>query len=197
MRLVCPRCWNDIEEVVNTASGKVRCPSCHAIVEPEAGAEAEDGEIVVVDAGDETPPQPEAAAAAPDKKKTLRKRRYYIVRPSSLFVLVCLAYLVIALLLVLVLFALEQTAGLIGLGLLTLGIILLYVGYALPRWRFERLQPVEGKSRDDILRILGAPNGYNDLGDGHFLLEWITPGCHIALLFHKSRCIEVRQIYFA
>ena len=88
-------------------------------------------------------------------------------------------------------------AALIVAMLLTLIVpwILRAPGRAL-RKRFVSLGSLKGRTRKEIVRIVGQPNTETRLPDGRTLLQWRATGYHIALVFEKNgRCFGVTHEY--
>jgi hypothetical protein len=54
--------------------------------------------------------------------------------------------------------------------------------------RFGQLGVLKGRSRDEIVRVAGAPSHRNKLGANRELLEWRRVGFHIALTFTDGVC---------
>ena len=50
--------------------------------------------------------------------------------------------------------------------------------------RFRGLGRIAGKTRRDIVRAVGPPNSISSLAGGKALLQWLSPGYHIALRFN-------------
>jgi hypothetical protein len=54
--------------------------------------------------------------------------------------------------------------------------------------RFNRLGTVEGRSLDEIVKLVGAPNHHTRLPSGREILEWRRVGFHRALSFNNGVC---------
>ena len=50
--------------------------------------------------------------------------------------------------------------------------------------KFRGLGRIAGRTRGDIVRAVGPPNSFSSLAGGKILLQWISPGYHIALRFN-------------
>lgn len=60
------------------------------------------------------------------------------------------------------------------------------------RKRFVSLHTLKGKSRKEIVNIVGPPATETPLPDGRTLLQWRATGYHIALVFEQNgRCFGV------
>jgi hypothetical protein len=58
--------------------------------------------------------------------------------------------------------------------------------------RFVALGTLKGRTRKEIVKVVGEPTSETTLPDGRTLLEWRATGYHIALLFEKNgRCFGV------
>ncbi len=58
--------------------------------------------------------------------------------------------------------------------------------------RFVTLGTLKGKSRKEIVKVVGEPASETVLPDGRTLLQWRATGYHIALVFEKNgRCFGV------
>lgn len=49
--------------------------------------------------------------------------------------------------------------------------------------KFESLGDMTGKTKDEIIAVVGAPTTVSELPDGKTLLQWQATGCHMALRF--------------
>ena len=49
--------------------------------------------------------------------------------------------------------------------------------------KFESLGDMTGKTKDEIIAVVGPPTSVSELPDGKTLLQWQTTGCHMALRF--------------
>lgn len=54
--------------------------------------------------------------------------------------------------------------------------------------KFIDLGTLSGRSKDEIVESVGAPNAFSSLADGKALLQWQKPGYHIALIFDGDIC---------
>jgi hypothetical protein len=64
------------------------------------------------------------------------------------------------------------------------------------RKRFISLGSLKGKTRKEIVKVVGAPSQETPLPDGRTLLQWRATGYHIALVFEKNdRCFGVTHEY--
>jgi len=50
---------------------------------------------------------------------------------------------------------------------------------------FHRLGDMTGKSKSDIIQVVGAPSSISYMGHSH-LLQWQARGYHVALLFNEE-----------
>lgn len=57
--------------------------------------------------------------------------------------------------------------------------------------KFESLGQLPGKTREEIIAVVGPPNSMSAAGDGKTLLQWMTPDYHVALLFEGEACLDV------
>ncbi len=181
MRYVCPTCWSDFEEILKTESGMMRCPDCHDLVTPEPVGKAR-------------------------KKRKQRARGYWSNRsrisqgvrnlaaqsPSGLSIGALLFLVLLPLL-----GSFGRTIAIVIACLVLFGALILVFSRPGKRIRFARLQPVEGKSKSQIVRILGEPNGYTDLGSERYLLEWVSLDSHIVLVFRGENCERIEHLFFA
>jgi hypothetical protein len=56
------------------------------------------------------------------------------------------------------------------------------------RTQFQCLGRLEGRTKDEIIRVVGQPSGSWTVGEGKTLLQWMTMGYHVALRFDGDRC---------
>lgn len=56
--------------------------------------------------------------------------------------------------------------------------------------RFERLQPLVGKSKSAIIEVVGEPTSMTHLAGRKTLLQWHSEGFHIALQFDEKDLCE-------
>ena len=85
--------------------------------------------------------------------------------------------------------------------LTTIGGIVLYIiihlivqapGAALHK-QFEKLGNLQGKSLDEIIAACGKPQSISPV-EGGKLYQWISSGCHMALLFDEdNKCLGITQ----
>lgn len=85
--------------------------------------------------------------------------------------------------------------------LTTIGGIVLYIiihlivqapGAALHK-QFEKLGNLQGKSLDEIIAACGKPQSISPV-EGGTLYQWISSGCHMALLFDEdNKCLGITQ----
>jgi hypothetical protein len=54
--------------------------------------------------------------------------------------------------------------------------------------KFVRLGTLAGKSKDEIIEVVGLPQARSAVQDGKELLQWQATGYHIALLFKDDIC---------
>lgn len=52
--------------------------------------------------------------------------------------------------------------------------------------RFLSLGDMTGMTRDQIVAVVGTPSSISAAAKGNVLLQWITTGCHMALLFGRD-----------
>jgi hypothetical protein len=57
--------------------------------------------------------------------------------------------------------------------------------------KFGNLGQLPGKTKEEIIAVVGPPNSISAAGDGKSLLQWITPGYHVALLFEGEACLGI------
>lgn len=91
--------------------------------------------------------------------------------------------------------------GLVASGVVGL-IILLYWIYTVVastkiKRKFAKLKPLEGRSIDEILRIVGQPGSRTSLSEGCELLQWSESGYHIAVRFTGGRCDKIAHEFSA
>jgi hypothetical protein len=64
------------------------------------------------------------------------------------------------------------------------------------RKRFVSLGSLKGRTRKEIVKVVGPPSTETPLPDGRTLLQWRATGYHIALVFEKNgRCFGVTHEY--
>lgn len=63
-------------------------------------------------------------------------------------------------------------------------------GYALAR-KFAKAGPLAGKTKTEIIALVGPPNAVSVMPQGKTLNQWLRPGYHIALLFEGEICESV------
>lgn len=56
--------------------------------------------------------------------------------------------------------------------------------------RLRRINPVQGKTKSEIIAAIGNPNGITAQEGGKTLLQWMIPGYHVALLFDANDICE-------
>lgn len=54
-----------------------------------------------------------------------------------------------------------------------------------------------GRTKDEIILAVGAPNSFSCAAEGKELLQWLRPGYHIALLFKDGICEGATHEYKA
>lgn len=54
--------------------------------------------------------------------------------------------------------------------------------------KFVGMGTLSGKSKNQIIAVVGAPNSISALPDGKSLLQWMATGYHIALIFNGDIC---------
>ena len=54
--------------------------------------------------------------------------------------------------------------------------------------KFIGLGTLAGKSKEEIISVVGAPNSISLLPDDKTLLQWMATGYHIALIFNDDIC---------
>jgi hypothetical protein len=54
--------------------------------------------------------------------------------------------------------------------------------------RFRRLGTTEGRTLDEIVKLVGPPNHHTKLAEGREILEWRRVGFHRALSFSNGVC---------
>jgi hypothetical protein len=57
--------------------------------------------------------------------------------------------------------------------------------------KFGSLGQLPGKTREEIIAVVGPPNSVSAAGDGKTLLQWMAPGYHVALLFEGEACLGI------
>jgi hypothetical protein len=62
--------------------------------------------------------------------------------------------------------------------------------------RFQRANPLRGKTRGQIIALVGNPNSVSTYDNGKTLLQWIQSGYHIALIFDANGVCEGVQHEF-
>lgn len=70
--------------------------------------------------------------------------------------------------------------------------IIFAFGYALQaqgaQSKFKNLGVIKGRTKAEILQAVGPPNSVSAMAHGGEILQWITPGYHIALIFTNDIC---------
>lgn len=92
-----------------------------------------------------------------------------------------------------------------GFGLLMIAIVALpllwAVGAAMSatsvQKKFADLGTLTGKTKAEILAVVGQPNSVSSVGDGKTLLQWQATGYHIALMFTGEICDGVTHEHSA
>lgn len=54
--------------------------------------------------------------------------------------------------------------------------------------KFVNMGTLTGKSKNEIISIVGSPNSISALPDGKAVLQWMATGYHIALIFNDDIC---------
>lgn len=54
--------------------------------------------------------------------------------------------------------------------------------------KFVNMGTLTGKSKNEIISIVGSPNSISALPDGKVVLQWMATGYHIALIFNDDIC---------
>jgi hypothetical protein len=54
--------------------------------------------------------------------------------------------------------------------------------------KFVGLGTLKGRTKDEIISVVGPPNSISAAANGKTLYQWIATGYHIALLFDGSTC---------
>jgi len=49
--------------------------------------------------------------------------------------------------------------------------------------KFVSMSVLKGKTKEDIIKVVGPPNAVSATPDGGQLLQWMATGYHIALIF--------------
>lgn len=57
--------------------------------------------------------------------------------------------------------------------------------------KFVGMGTLAGKSKEEIIAVVGMPNSISALPDGQVILQWMTTGYHIALIFNGEVCAGV------
>lgn len=63
--------------------------------------------------------------------------------------------------------------------------------------KFVELGTLKGRTKDEILTMVGLPGSFSSIGEGRELLQWQSPGYHIALLFTNGICDGVSHEHSA
>lgn len=61
------------------------------------------------------------------------------------------------------------------------------------RNNFISLGILTGKTKAEIINIVGQPNAISSLPEGKILLQWLASGYHISLIFNGEFCEGVAQ----
>lgn len=61
--------------------------------------------------------------------------------------------------------------------------------------RFVALNPIKGKTKDEIIAQVGPPTSISALAGGQSLLQWQATGCHMALVFTGDTCEGISHQY--
>lgn len=64
-------------------------------------------------------------------------------------------------------------------------------------YKFTRLGTLRGKTKAEIIEVVGPPNAISVAGEGKQLLQWQATGCHMALLFEGDVCLGITHEYLA
>lgn len=54
--------------------------------------------------------------------------------------------------------------------------------------KFAAAGTLAGKTKTEIIELVGPPNGFTGLADGKTLCQWMATGYHIALRFNGEVC---------
>ena len=57
--------------------------------------------------------------------------------------------------------------------------------------RFGSLGQLPGKTKEEIIAVVGPPNSISAAPGGKTLLQWMAPGYHVALLFEGDACLGI------
>jgi hypothetical protein len=60
--------------------------------------------------------------------------------------------------------------------------------------KFVSLGNLQGKSKTQIISVVGLPNSISDMGNGETLCQWIVIGYHVSLLFSGGICKTVTHV---
>ena len=63
--------------------------------------------------------------------------------------------------------------------------------------RFVALGELKGKTKDQIVAVVGPPNSVSVAGEGKTVCQWMATGYHIALLFDGDTCEGVTHEFRA
>jgi hypothetical protein len=54
--------------------------------------------------------------------------------------------------------------------------------------KFVSLGTLSGRTKDEVVAVVGAPSSISAIGEGQTLLQWQATGCHMALRFTGEIC---------
>ena len=54
--------------------------------------------------------------------------------------------------------------------------------------KFVGMGTLVGKSKNEIISVVGSPNSISAISDGKVVLQWMATGYHIALIFNDEIC---------
>lgn len=57
--------------------------------------------------------------------------------------------------------------------------------------RFGSLGELPGKTKEEIIAVVGPPSSVSAAPEGKTVLQWMAPGYHVALLFEGEACLGI------
>jgi hypothetical protein len=69
-------------------------------------------------------------------------------------------------------------------------------GYSLQQ-KFVGLGSLTGKTKAEIIRVVGPPSSFSSLSGGKTILQWMATGYHISLIFNGELCEGVSHEFAA
>ena len=87
---------------------------------------------------------------------------------------------------------------------LIVGIVLYFITHflvqapgAMLQQKFVNLGTLAGKTKDEIIAVVGDPNSISGAPEGKVIMQWMSTGYHIALNFEEDNSEGVSQEFSA